>query len=109
MAGEGHNCFVSSQGEGQNFLGALFSKLVALPPPPPPLNNDISLIWLANFASFEWLIRGPITYGTNPDGPVTFTFLYFCFPCTLFEMVIFTNEMANHFGFDKGSLRLEIL
>ena len=43
--GEGHNFFVSVQGEGQIFLGALFKKLVALPPPtpPPPLNNDTSL------------------------------------------------------------------
>ena len=26
----------------------------------------------------------------------------------LFELVNFTNEMANHFGFDKGSLGVEI-
>ena len=26
----------------------------------------------------------------------------------LFELVNFTNEMANHFGFDKGSLWIEI-
>ena len=26
----------------------------------------------------------------------------------LFELVNFTNEMANHFGFDKGSLRIEV-
>ena len=26
----------------------------------------------------------------------------------LFEFVNFTNEMANHFGFDKGSLGIEI-
>ena len=46
MAGEGHNLFFSVQGEGQNFLGALFKKLVALRPPPlppAPLNNDTSL------------------------------------------------------------------
>ena len=30
--GEGHNVFVSVQGEGQNFLGALFKKLVVLSP-----------------------------------------------------------------------------
>ena len=30
--GEGHNFFLSVQGEGQNFLGALIKKLVALPP-----------------------------------------------------------------------------
>ena len=28
--------------------------------------------------------------------------------CTLFELAIFTNEMVNHYGFDKGSLGLEI-
>ena len=33
--GEGHNFFASVQGERQNFLGALFKKLVALPPPLP--------------------------------------------------------------------------
>ena len=64
--------------------------------------------WLANFASSDWSIPGPITYGTDPDGPVTFAFLRFCFICTLFELVIFTNEMTHHFGFDKGSLGLEI-
>ena len=26
----------------------------------------------------------------------------------LFELVNFTNDMANHFGFDKGSLGIEI-
>ena len=35
------SCFGSVQGEGQNFLEALFKKLVALPP--PPLNNDTYL------------------------------------------------------------------
>ena len=39
---------------------------------------------------------------------LTFTFFCFCFICTLFELVIFTNKMVIHFGFDKGSLRLEI-
>ena len=38
--GEGHNYFVSVQGKGRDFLGALFKKLVALPP--PGLNNDTS-------------------------------------------------------------------
>ena len=34
MAGGGSQFFfISVQGEGQNFLGALFKKLVALPPP----------------------------------------------------------------------------
>ena len=42
------------------------------------------IIWLANFASFDWSIPGPITYGTDPDGPVTFAFFCFCFICTLF-------------------------
>ena len=66
------------------------------------------IIWLATFASFDWSIPGPITYGTDADGPVTFGFSCLCFICTLFELVIFTNEMANHFGFDKGSFGLEI-
>ena len=43
MAGGGHNFFFSVQRESQNFLGAFFKKLVALPPPPSPLNNDTSL------------------------------------------------------------------
>ena len=60
---------------------------------------------LAKFASFDRSIQGPITYGTDP---VTFAFSCFCFICTLFEFVISTNEMANHFGFDKGSFGLEI-
>ena len=33
MAGGGSQFFVSVQREGQNFLGALFKKLVALPLP----------------------------------------------------------------------------
>ena len=66
------------------------------------------IIRLANFASFDWSVPGPITYGTDPDGSVTFAFFRCCFICTLFELVIFTNEMVNHFGFNKGSLGLEI-
>ena len=72
------------------------------------LTINTIIIWLANFASFDWSIPGPITYGTDPDGPVTFAFFRFCFICTLFELAIFTDEVANHFGFDKGSLGLEI-
>ena len=68
-----------------------------------PINSII--IWLANFASFDWSIPGPITYGTDPDGLVTFPFFRFCFICTLFELVIFTNEIANHLGFDKRKPR----
>ena len=30
----------------------------------------------------------------------------FCFICTLFELMIFTNEMANHFGLTKEALGL---
>ena len=66
------------------------------------------IIWLANFAIFHWPTPGPIIYGTDPDGPVTFAFFRFCFICTLFKLVVFTNEMAIHFGFDKRSLGLEI-
>ena len=66
------------------------------------------IIWLANFASSDWSISGPITYGTELDGPVIFAFFCFCFICTLLELVIFTSEMANRFGFDKGSFGIEI-
>ena len=44
------------------------------------------IIWLANFVSSDWSIPGPITYGTDPDGTVTFAFFRFCFSCTLFKM-----------------------
>ena len=30
---------------------------------------SIIIIWLANFAGFDWSIPRPITYGTDPDGP----------------------------------------
>ena len=63
-------------------------------------NNQQSHIINILLASFAWSIPGPITYGTDSDEPVTFAFFCFCFICTLFELVIFTNEMANHFGFD---------
>ena len=64
------------------------------------------IIWLANFASFDWSILGPITYGTDPDGPVTFAFFCFCFICTLFELVTFTNEMAITLVLIKEALGL---
>ena len=67
---------------------------------------NILIILLANFASFDWSIRGPITYGKDGDGPVTFAFFCFFSISTLFELVI--NEMANHFGLDKRSLGLGI-
>ena len=35
------------------------------------------IIWLANFSSSDWSIPGPITYGTDPDGSVTFPFFRF--------------------------------
>ena len=70
--------------------------------------RHIKNYYMANFASSDWSIPGLITYGTDPDGPVTFALFRFCFICTLFESVNFTNEMANHFGFNKGSLGLEI-
>ena len=35
------------------------------------------IIWLANLASSDWSIPGPITYGTDPEGPVTFAFFRF--------------------------------
>ena len=54
------------------------------------------------------LLTGQRVNLSPPDGPVTFTFFCFCFICTLIELVIFTNEVANHFGFDKGSFGLEI-
>ena len=72
------------------------------------MDHKYFIIWLANFACFDWSIPGPITYGTGPDGLVKFAFFCFCFICTLFELVILTNEIANHFGFDKESLGLEI-
>ena len=31
-------------------------------------------IWLAEFTYSDWSIPGPIIYGTDPDGPVTFVF-----------------------------------
>ena len=68
----------------------------------------VLIIWLASFVSSDWSIPGPITYGTDPDGPLTFAFFRFCFICMLFELVNFTNDMANHFGFAKGSLGIEI-
>ena len=34
-------------------------------------------VWLANFASSDWSIPGPITYDTDPEGPVTFAFFRF--------------------------------
>ena len=69
---------------------------------------NVVIIWLANFASSDWSIPGPITYGTDTDGPITFAFFRFYFICTVFELVSFTNGLANHFGFDKGRLGLEI-
>ena len=63
------------------------------------MTNVITVIlWLANFASSDWSIPGPITCATDLSHLLSFVF---CFICTLFEM-------ANHFGFDKGSLVLEI-
>ena len=54
--------FVSAQGEGQNFLGALFKILVALPPPPPPqLNNDMSPI-IRNFAQSQHNLIGRVIF-----------------------------------------------
>ena len=66
------------------------------------------IIWLTNFASSDWSIPGPITYGTDPDGPVIFALFRFCFICTLFGLVNFAKKkkMANHFGFDKGNFSL---
>ena len=63
---------------------------------------------MANFASSYWSIPGPITYCADRDGLLTFAFFRFWFICSLFELVNFINEMANHFDFDKGSLGLDI-
>ena len=62
----------------------------------------VFIIWLANFASFDWPIPVPITYGTDLD------LLFLVFVSFVRCLVVFTNEMANHFVFDKGSLGLEI-
>ena len=61
------------------------------------------IIWLAKFASFDWSIPGPITYGTDPDGHL----LSFVFASFVRCLAVFTNEITLFLTKEAFGLRLD--
>ena len=59
---------------------------------------------MANFARSDWSISGPITYGTDPDGPVAFAFFRFCFKRNGQSLWFWQRKP---WAWDKAVLRLE--